>query len=107
MLTITTSVTASAYFAADKPRSTHIHVYHPEDATLVVEMIVGKCEFLAHFAVSVRSSELAQASRSVSTELSITVLPLYSMRNEPSRMTLPSSRAATWYCLAISRTRAS
>src|SRR5438309_3697335 len=78
-----------------------------EDTTLVVKMIVGKCEFLAHFAVSVRSNELAQASRSDSMGLSITARPLCWMRNEPSRMTLPSSRAATWYCLAISRTRAS
>src|SRR5438876_724474 len=78
-----------------------------EDTTLVVKMIVGKCEFLAHFAVSVRSNELAQASRRVSMGLSITARPLCWMRNEPSWMTLPSSRAATWYCLAISRTRAS
>src|SRR2546429_7005665 len=78
-----------------------------EDTTIVVKMIVVKCKFLAHFAVCVRSNELAQASRRVSMGLSITARPLCWMRNEPSRMTLPSSRAATWYCLAISRTRAS
>src|SRR5216684_8055565 len=60
-----------------------------------------------HFSAKVRSSEWAQASRSESTELSITARPLCSMRNEPSRVTLPSSRAATLYCLAVSRTRAS
>src|SRR5713226_8365554 len=78
-----------------------------EDTTFVVEMIVGEGEFLTHFEVSVRSSERAQASRSVSMELSITTRPLCSMRNEPSRVTWPSSRAATLHCLAISRARAS
>src|SRR6266446_7525863 len=78
-----------------------------EDTTLVVEMIVGEGELLRHFAVSVRSSEWAQASRSDSTELSITARPLCSMRNELSRVTWPSSRAATLYCLAVSRTAAS
>ncbi len=58
-----------------------------EDTTLVVEMIVGEGELLRHFAVSVRSSEWAQASRSDSTELSITARPLCSMRNELSRVT--------------------
>src|SRR5437660_11166848 len=55
-----------------------------EDTTLVVEMIVGKCEFLAHFAVSVRSNELAQASRSDSMGLSITARPL--CRSEERRV---------------------
>src|SRR5713226_10507069 len=80
---------------------------HAEDTTLVVEMIVGEGEFLTHFEVSVRSSEWAQASRSASMELSITTRPLCSMRNEPSRVTWPSSRAATLYCLAVLRTAAS
>src|SRR5216117_1695350 len=34
-----------------------------EDTTLVVEMIVGESEFLAHFAVSARSREWTQTSR--------------------------------------------
>src|SRR5260370_1760279 len=78
-----------------------------EDTTLVVEMIVGEGELLTHLVVRVRSSEWAQASRSVSTELSITARPLCSMRNEPSRATWPSSCAATLYCLAVLRTAAS
>src|SRR6267143_6254293 len=78
-----------------------------EDTTLVVEMIVGEGELLTHLVVRVRSSEWAQASRSVSTELSITARPLCSMRNEPSRVTWPSSCAVTLYCLAVSRTAAS
>src|SRR6266446_8836864 len=78
-----------------------------EDTTLVVEMIVGEGELLTHLVVRVRSSEWAQASRSVSTELSITARLLCSMRNEPSRVTWPSSCAATLYCLAVSRTAAS
>src|SRR5713226_3237779 len=78
-----------------------------EDTTFVVEMIVGEGEFLTHFEVRVHSSELAQGSRSASTEPSITARPLCSMRNKPSRVTLPSSRAATLYCLAVSRTAAS
>src|SRR5438445_12101882 len=60
-----------------------------------------------HFPAKVRSSEWAQASRNVSTELSITTHPLCSMRNEPSRVTWPSSCAATLYCLAVLRTWAS
>src|SRR6266404_9151166 len=64
------------------------------------------CDAL-HFPTKVSSSELAQASRSVSTELSITARPLCSMRNEPSRVTWPSSRAARLYCLAVWRTAAS
>src|SRR6266436_3963159 len=78
-----------------------------EDTTLVVEMIVGEGELLTHLVVRVRSSEWAQASRSVSTGLSITARPLCSMRNEPSRVTWPSSCAATLYCLAVLRTWAS
>src|SRR6266852_8007603 len=78
-----------------------------EDTTFVVEVIVGEGEFLAHFLVSVRSSELAQASRSVSTELSTTARPLYSMRKASPRVTWPISRAATLYCLAVLRTAAS
>src|SRR5467141_5382537 len=78
-----------------------------EDTTLVVEMIVGEGELLTHLVVRARSSEWAQASRSVSTELSITARPLCSMRNEPSRVTWPSSCAATLYCLAVLRTAAS
>src|SRR5437899_13108849 len=61
----------------------------------------------AHDEVTNRSKEWAQVSPRISMELSITARPPYWMRNEPSRMTLPSSRAATWYCLAISRTWAS
>src|SRR5260370_27332950 len=60
-----------------------------------------------HFPKSACSNELAQESRSDSTELSITARPLCSMRNEPSRVTWPSLRAATLYCLAVSRTAAS
>src|SRR5258708_10950107 len=78
-----------------------------EDTTLVVEMIVGEGEFVIHFEANVRSSEWAQASCSDSTEPFITARPLCSMRNEPSRVTWPSSRAATLYCLAVSRTAAS
>src|SRR5712691_2467077 len=78
-----------------------------EYTTLVVEVIVGEGELLIHFVVNVRSSEWAQASRSVSTELSITARPLCSMRKEPSRVTWPIWCAATLYCLAVSRTAAS
>src|SRR6266581_6603896 len=78
-----------------------------EDTTLVVKMIVCECELLIHFEANVRSSEWAQASRSVSTELSITARPLCSMRKEPSRVTWPIWCAATLYCLAVSRTAAS
>src|SRR6266446_10986543 len=78
-----------------------------EDTTFVVEMIVGVGELLTHLVVRVRSSEWAQASRSDSTGLSITARPLCSMRNEPSRVTWPSSCAATLYCLAVLRTWAS
>src|SRR5207247_8088091 len=62
---------------------------------------------LSHVASTERTSEVAQASRSDSTKLSITARPLRSMRNEPSRVTWPSSRAATLYCLAVLRTTAS
>src|SRR5216684_8134391 len=75
--------------------------------TFIVKMIVGEGEFLTHFAVSVRSSEWAQASRSVSTELSITSRPLYWMRKASLRVTWPIWCAATLYCLAVSRTAAS
>src|ERR1700674_3242999 len=78
-----------------------------EDTTLVVEMIVVEGEFLTHLVVSVRSSEWAQVSRSVSTELSITAFPLYWMQKAPPQMTLPSSRAPTPYSLAVTRTAAS
>src|SRR6266850_358334 len=78
-----------------------------EYTTLVVEVIVGEGELLIHFVVNVRSSEWAQASRSVSTELSITARPLYSMRKASPRVTWPICCAATLYCLASSRTRAS
>src|SRR6266404_1233307 len=64
------------------------------------------CDAL-HFPTKVSSSELAQTSRSVSTLDSITARPLCSMRNEPSRVTWPSSCAATLYCLAVLRTWAS
>src|SRR5580693_590776 len=60
-----------------------------------------------YFGCNVRSSEWAQASRSVSMELSITARPLCSMRKASPRVTLPSSCAPTLYCLAISRTAAS
>src|SRR5712664_2151235 len=75
--------------------------------TFVVKMIVGEGEFLTHFKASVRSSEWAQASWSVSTELSITALPLYWMRKASPRVTWPIWCAATLYCLAVSRTAAS
>src|SRR3981189_3814673 len=78
-----------------------------EYTTLVVKMIVGESKFLTHFVVSVRSSEWAQASRSVSTELSITARPLYWMRKASPRVTWPIWCAATLYCLAVSRTAAS
>src|SRR2546430_11231552 len=74
---------------------------------LVMEMIIGEGESLTHFVVSVGSSEWAQASRSVSTELLITACPLCSMRKASSRVTWPMGCAATPYCLAVSRTRAS
>src|ERR1700674_4167699 len=79
---------------------------HAEDTTLVVEVIVVEGEIIGHFNFSVRSSEWAQASRSARMELSITALPLYWMQKASPRMTLPISCAATWYCLAVSRTRA-
>src|SRR4029077_17072167 len=60
-----------------------------------------------HLLEMARSSELAQASRSESTGDSITTRPLSSMRKVSARMTLPISRAATLYCLAVSRTAAS
>src|SRR6202158_650756 len=78
-----------------------------EYTTLVVKMIVGEGEFLGHFVVSARSSEWAQASRSVSTELSITARPLCWMRKASPRVTWPIWCAATLYCLAVSRTAAS
>src|SRR5258708_6844169 len=78
-----------------------------EDTTLVVKMIVCECELLIHFEANVRSSEWAQASRSVSTELSITARPICSMRKASSRVTWPIWCAATLYCLAVSRTAAS
>src|SRR5580704_10313820 len=78
-----------------------------ENTTLVVEMIVGVSELWRHFAANVRSSELAQTSRSGSREESTTALPLYSMRSALPRCTLPISRAPTPYCLAVARTAAS
>ena len=77
-----------------------------EHATVVVEMVVEDVD-LSHFDVSVRSSELAQASRKGPRGDSITARPLYSMRRAPLRMTLPSSRAATPYCRAEAWTAAS
>src|SRR5580704_6031713 len=78
-----------------------------EDTTLIVEMIVGESELVCHFAANVRSSELAQTSRSESRGESTTTLPLYSMRSALPRCTLPISRAPTPYCLAVTRTAAS
>src|SRR5580704_3143529 len=78
-----------------------------EDTTLIVEMIVGESELVCHFAANVRSSELAQTSRSESRGESTTTLPLYSTRSALPRCTLPISRAPTLYCLAVARTAAS
>src|SRR6266849_763972 len=78
-----------------------------EDTALVVEVIVVEGEIIGHCIFSVRSSEWAQESRSAGMELSITALPLYWMRKASPRMMLPISCAATWYCLAVLRTRAS
>src|SRR2546430_12961089 len=74
--------------------------------TFVVQTIVGVSELLCHRTLRARSSEWVQVSRSVSTELSTTMRPLYWMRKAPSRTTFPIWCAATPYCLAVSRTRA-
>src|SRR5216684_4665783 len=55
----------------------------------------------------VRSSELAQVSWRADTSDWTTVCPLYSMRRELSRVTLPISWAPTPYCLAVARRAAS
>src|SRR5690242_29164 len=47
----------------------------PDDATVIVEVVVKEHWFGAHFAVTARSSELAQMSRSGSREESITARP--------------------------------
>src|SRR6266699_1902057 len=74
---------------------------------LVMEMIIGEGELLTHFVVSAGSSEWAEASRRLSMHLLITACPLCSMRKASSRVTWPIGCAATPYCLAVSRTRAS
>src|SRR6202035_1946359 len=83
-----------------------------EDSTVIVEVIVENVEICRHLGyvcgtVSVRSSELAQTSRRDSSGLSMTARPLYWMRNPSARMTCPMDCAATLYCRAVSRRRAS
>src|SRR6266850_3800882 len=88
---------------------------HAEYTTFVVKMVVGVSELLHHLhltardqlTLSVRSSEWAQTSYSLATDVSITALPLYSMRKVSPRMTWPTCCAVTPYCLAVSRTAAS
>src|SRR5580658_10686413 len=80
---------------------------YAEHTTLVVKVIVGKSEFVRHFAANVLSSELAQMLRRESRGESTTALPLYSMRSALPRCTVPISRAPTPYCLAVRRTAAS
>src|SRR3989449_58927 len=75
-----------------------------EHATFVVEVVVQHSVWINHFDRSVRSSELAQASRQSETPLRITVCAFHSMRNSPPRVTCPISCAATGYCLAIAST---
>src|ERR1700688_113353 len=55
----------------------------------------------------VRWSELAQTALRADTSDWTTVCPLYSMRRELSRVTLPISWAPTPYCLAVARRAAS
>src|SRR5262249_17841661 len=76
---------------------------HPDDATVVVEVIVRICELRIHFLNKVRSSEPAQISRSVSTGASTTAPPSYWMRSLPSPVTGPTGSAETAYCAAIVR----
>src|SRR5882724_3995898 len=77
-----------------------------DDAAVVVEPIILICKFLRHRVTNVRSRELAQTSRRTSRGESMAACPLSSMRSAASRVTLPSSRAATLYCLAVARTAA-
>ena len=74
---------------------------HSDHAAIIVEVIVGVCEFLRHLDCMVRSSELAQPSRKSSMGESITARPLYSMRSAAFWVTWPASLAATPYCRAI------
>src|SRR5216684_3384869 len=77
-----------------------------EHTAFVVEVVVEHPVWINHFDRSVRSSELAQASRKSETPLRITACAFHSMRNSPPRVTCPISCAATRYCLAIASTRA-
>src|SRR5437879_12824064 len=79
---------------------------YAEDAAFVVEVIVEKDVRRGHGMCSARTSELAQASRRESSGDRIAARPRISMRKSAPRVTRPISRAATPYCLAISRTRA-
>src|SRR6202011_5633757 len=82
---------------------------HAEHTTFVVEVIVEKIGFSVqrHRACSASCKEFAHVSRSAEISSRIMVRPFNSMRNVPSRVTCPISRAATLHCLAFSRTRAS
>src|SRR6267142_1173599 len=73
-----------------------------EYTTFVVKMVVGVSELLHHLhliprdqlTLRVRSREWAQTSYSLATDVSITALPLYSMRKASLPMTWPSWCAA-------------
>src|SRR6266403_495732 len=88
---------------------------HAEYTTFVVKMVVGVSELLHHLhliprdqlTLRVRSSEWAQTSYSLATDVSITALSLYSMRKASLPMTWPIWCAVTPYCRAVSRTAAS
>src|SRR6266850_1179963 len=87
---------------------------HAEYTTFVVKMVVGVSELLHHLhliprdqlTLRVRSSEWAQTSYSLATDVSITALSLYSMRKASLPMTWPIWCAVTPYCRAVSRTAA-
>src|SRR5882757_9953852 len=88
---------------------------HAEYPTFVVKMVVGVSELLHHLhliprdqlTLRVRSSEWAQTSYSLATDVSITAFSLYSMRKASLPMTWPIWCAVTPYCRAVSRTAAS
>src|SRR5882757_6729970 len=88
---------------------------HAEHTTFVMKMVVGVSELLHHLHLTardqltlrVRSREWAQSSYSLATDVSITALPLYSMRKASLPMTWPIWCAVTAYCRAVSRTAAS
>src|SRR5207247_7959050 len=64
---------------------------HAEDATFVVEVIVEKDVRRGHGMCSVRTSELAQASRRESSGDRIAARPRISMRKSAPRLTRPIS----------------